>query len=112
MSETGTASGTRQVLCAVDEIEPGTARRFDIGKHRIALIRCDDDFYAIGDRCTHADISLSEGDVYCDEREVECWKHGSTFSLVDGEPQSLPATRPTPVYEVEVVDGDVVVTLP
>jgi hypothetical protein len=34
------------------------------------------------------------------------------FSLVTGEPQSLPATRPTPVYEVEVVDDDVVVTLP
>jgi 3-phenylpropionate/trans-cinnamate dioxygenase ferredoxin subunit len=110
LSETGT--GTRHVLCAASEIEPGTARRFDVGGHRIALIRCDDDFYAIGDRCTHADISLSEGDVYCDERELECWKHGSTFSLVTGEPQSLPATRPTPVYEVEVVDGAVVVSVP
>jgi 3-phenylpropionate/trans-cinnamate dioxygenase ferredoxin subunit len=105
------AVGTRVVLCPVGEIEPGSARRFDVGKHRIALVRCDDDFYAIGDRCTHADISLSEGDVYCDEREVECWKHGSTFSLVTGEPQSLPATRPTPVYDVEVVDGQVVVTI-
>ena len=110
MSETDT--GTRQVVCSVDEIEPGSARRFDIGKHRIAVVRCDDDFYVIGDRCTHADYSLAEGDVYCDEREIECWKHGSTFSLVTGEPQSLPATRPTPVYEVEVVDGQVVVTLP
>lgn len=113
MSEAaGTSTGARHALCSVDEIEPGTARRFDIGKLRIALVRCDDDFYAIGDRCTHADYSLAEGDVYCDERELECWKHGSTFSLVTGEPQSLPATRPTPVYEVEVVDGQVLVTLP
>jgi len=92
-------------LCGKDELTPGTARRFDLGKHRIALIRCDDDFYAIGDRCTHADISLSEGEVLCEEREIECWKHGSTFSLVTGEPQSLPATRATPVYRV-VVEGD------
>jgi 3-phenylpropionate/trans-cinnamate dioxygenase ferredoxin component len=110
VSDTGT--GTRHVLCSVADMAPDTARRFDVAGHRIALVRCDDDFYAIGDRCTHADYSLAEGDVYCDERELECWKHGSTFSLVTGEPQSLPATRPTPVYEVEVVDGDVVVVVP
>ena len=92
-------------LCSKHELPPGTARRFQVGKHGIAVVRCDDDFYAIGDRCTHADISLSEGEVLCDEREIECWKHGSTFSLISGEPQSLPATKPTPVYQV-VVDGD------
>ncbi|MGH9187599.1 MAG: non-heme iron oxygenase ferredoxin subunit, partial [Acidimicrobiales bacterium] len=84
-------------LCAVEDLGPGTARRFDVAGHRIALVRCGDQFYAIGDRCTHADVSLAEGDVYCDELEVECWKHGSTFSLVTGEPQSLPATKATPV---------------
>ena len=47
----------------------------------------------------------------CDEREIECWKHGSTFSLVTGEPQSLPATRPVPVYEARVHDGQVLVRL-
>jgi 3-phenylpropionate/trans-cinnamate dioxygenase ferredoxin subunit len=92
-------------LCGRDDVAPGTAKRFDVGGHGIALVRIDDDFYAIGDRCTHADISLSEGEVLCEEREIECWKHGSTFSLVTGEPQSLPATRATPTYEV-VVDGD------
>ena len=99
----------RVVLCRLDDLAVGAARRFDVGKRRVALVRCDDDVYAIGDTCTHADVSLSEGEVYCDLREIECWKHGSTFSLVDGEPQSLPATRPVPVYAVEVVDGDVVV---
>jgi 3-phenylpropionate/trans-cinnamate dioxygenase ferredoxin subunit len=88
-----------------------SSRRFEIGKHRICLVRIDDDFYAIGDRCTHADISLAEGEIYPAEREIECWKHGSTFSLVTGEPQSLPATRAVPVYDVAVRDGDVVVTI-
>ena len=68
--------------------------------------------YAIGDTCTHADFSLSEGEVYCDEREIECWKHGSTFSLITGEPQSLPATRAVPVYKVEVDGDDIVVIVP
>ena len=47
-----------------------------------------------------------------DELTVECPKHGSTFSLLTGEPQSLPATRPVAVYEVEVVGDDVTVKLP
>jgi 3-phenylpropionate/trans-cinnamate dioxygenase ferredoxin subunit len=96
-------------LCGRDELESGAARRFDVGRHRIALVRIGDDFYAIGDTCSHADFSLSEGDVLCDEYEIECWKHGSTFSLTTGEPQSLPATRPVPVYTVRLEGDDVFV---
>ena len=99
-------------LCAVDDVESGTAKRFDLAGHRIALVRIEDDFYAIGDRCSHANFSLSEGEVYPEEREIECWKHGSTFSLLDGEPQSLPATRAVPVYTVVVKGSDVMVELP
>lgn len=92
-------------LCAVSEVEPNTSRRFDVGGHRIALVRVKDDFYAIGDRCSHANYSLAEGEIYPDTLEVECWKHGSSFSLVTGKPQSFPATKPVPVYDV-VIDGD------
>ena len=76
----------------------------------VALVRCGDDVYAISDICSHANVSLSEGEILCADREIECWKHGSTFSLVDGEPQSLPATRPVAVYKVEVDDGQIAVT--
>ena len=69
-------------------------------------MRIDDDVYAIGDVCSHANVSLSEGEVWCDEREIECPKHGSTFDLQTGEPVTLPATQPVPVYDVAVVDGD------
>jgi 3-phenylpropionate/trans-cinnamate dioxygenase ferredoxin subunit len=96
-------------LCAAAEIARGTARRFDIRDQRICVVRIGDDFYAIGDRCSHADFSLSEGEIWPDEREIECWKHGSTFSLLTGEPQTLPATAPVPVYKVRVEDGDVII---
>ncbi len=99
-------------ICAVDDLDPGQARRFDVAGHRIALVRVGDDFYAIGDRCSHANFSLAEGEVFTDDLEIECWKHGSTFSLVSGQPQSLPATKPVPVYEVKVEGNDVVVLLP
>lgn len=95
------------VLCKVADLEIGSAKRFEVEGHRIALVRIEDDFYAVGDRCSHADVSLAQGDVFARECEIECWKHGSTFSLKTGEPQCLPATQPVPVYEVTVVDDEV-----
>ncbi|MEL7208132.1 MAG: non-heme iron oxygenase ferredoxin subunit [Actinomycetota bacterium] len=98
-------------LCARDELAAGEARRFDVDGHRIALVRIGDEYHAVGDRCTHADISLAEGEVDAEECTIECWKHGSTFSLLTGEPQTLPATKPTPVHDVELDGEDVVVVI-
>jgi 3-phenylpropionate/trans-cinnamate dioxygenase ferredoxin subunit len=102
---------TRERVMALADLAPGTAKQVKVGDHVLALVRIDDDVYAIGDRCSHQDISLSEGEVLCEDRAIECWKHGSAFSLVDGAPESLPATRPVPVYEVEVVDGQIEVVV-
>lgn len=95
----------RTFLCNSEDMKSGEARKFDVAGRLIAVVRIDDDFYAVGDTCSHAKYSLSEGDVYIEDKEIECWKHGSTFSLVDGKPQSLPATKAVPVYNV-VVDGN------
>jgi 3-phenylpropionate/trans-cinnamate dioxygenase ferredoxin subunit len=39
--------------------------------------------------------------------EIECLRHGSTFSLLDGSPQSLPATQSVKVVPIEVDSDDV-----
>ena len=83
--------------------------RFDVGDHRVAVFRIGEDVYAIGDRCSHAEASLSEGEVF--DCLVECPRHGSEFDLRTGQALSLPATKPVAVYEVRVEDGDVVVEL-
>lgn len=94
------------------DLPDGTARRVEVGEHALAVVRIGDDVYAIGDRCSHQDFSLSEGEVLCDDKQIECWKHGSAFSLETGEPESLPATKPVPVYEARVVDGQIEVVVP
>ena len=76
------------------------------------MVRIGDQYFAIDDRCSHEDFSLSEGEVLEDECEIECWKHGSTFDLKTGEPCSLPATRPVEVYPVTLKGDDVMVELP
>jgi 3-phenylpropionate/trans-cinnamate dioxygenase ferredoxin subunit len=96
---------TRVRVCSLSELPSGAAARFDVDGRPIAIARVGDAVYAICDTCSHADYSLSEGDLYPEELEIECPKHGSTFSLVTGEPQSRPATSPVPVYAV-TVDGD------
>lgn len=95
-------------ICALSELEDGIARRFDLDGIPVAVVRLGDQVYAIGDTCSHADVSLSDGMVETEECALECLAHGSLFSLETGEALCLPAVRPVPVYEVRL-DGDQVV---
>jgi 3-phenylpropionate/trans-cinnamate dioxygenase ferredoxin subunit len=54
-------------------------------------------------------VSLSDGEVWCDEKQLECPRHSSAFSLDTGVPATLPATQPVPVFDVTIVNGDVIV---
>lgn len=106
-------AGSKPVrLCAVGDLAPGAARRFEVAGLDICVVHCDDGFHAVSDTCSHEDYSLAEGEVDPARAEVECWKHGSLFSLVSGEPLTLPATRSVDVYDVIVTGDDVSVLLP
>ena len=98
----------RTKVAALSDIPAGAGMRVDVGEDRIAIFKIGDDVYAIGDRCSHAEASLADGEVF--DLAVECPRHGSEFDLRTGKPDSLPATRPVPVYRVDVVDGDVYLT--
>ena len=106
-----TTTTTTITVCQLDAIPSGTARKFDVAGVSVAVVRIGDDVYAIGDVCSHADVSLSDGEVWCDELELECPKHGSAFNLTTGEPATFPATQPVPVFDASVVDGQLLVTI-
>ena len=89
-------------VAPVSDLPADGGLRVDVGPHRVALFRVEDDVYALGDRCSHAEASLSEGEVF--DTEVECPLHGAVFDLTTGDPQSLPATRPVPTYDVKIAD--------
>ena len=93
-------------VCTVDELVVNQAKRVVIERTPIAVVKDESGaIYAIGDTCTHGEISLSEGFVEGDT--LECWAHGSQFSLTSGKPLNLPAYEPVPVFEVVIADGDV-----
>ena len=102
---------TEHALFPLADLAEDSARKVEIDGHEVAIVRIGDDVYAIGDVCSHAEVSLSEGFVDPDDCAIECVKHGALFDLKTGEPITLPATKPVPVYEVAVVEHQVVLTI-
>ncbi|HEV7567043.1 MAG TPA: non-heme iron oxygenase ferredoxin subunit [Microbacteriaceae bacterium] len=93
-------------ICAVDELVENQAVKVIIDGVPIAVVKdSSGTIHAIGDTCTHGEISLAEG--FIEDDTLECWAHGSQFSLTTGKPLNLPAYEPVPVYQVDLVDGDV-----
>lgn len=91
-------------ICKVDEIKAGKAIRVKIGDDAIAIAKTKSgDVYAIDDKCSHGEISLSEG--FIDKDTIECWAHGAKFSLATGEALTLPAYEPVKTYEV-IIEND------
>lgn len=96
----------RQRALEVGELQQDQAVRVVLEGTPIAIVLDNQgEIHAIGDTCTHGEISLSEGFVEGDT--LECWAHGSAFSLKTGYPQNLPAYEPVPVFVVEIEDGAV-----
>lgn len=84
------------------DIPPGCAARVEIDDVPIAIFNLGGEFYALDDTCSHAEASLSEGDLDPDRCAIECPLHGSSFDLRSGEPLTLPAVEPVRVHHVEV----------
>lgn len=97
---------SRQKVIALSELVQDQATRVVVDDVPIALVLDGQgEVHAIGDTCTHGQISLAEGFVEGDT--LECWAHGSAFSLRTGYPQNLPAYEPVSVYVVEIEAGDI-----
>ena len=78
----------------------------DVDGRAVAVVRAEDgSIHVIDDTCTHAEVSLAEGEV--EDCTIECWLHGSRFDLRTGRPIGLPATKPIAAYPV-TFEGDVV----
>ncbi len=97
---------SEELVCALDDLVVDRAKRVVVGQIPVALVLdSTGTVHAIGDTCTHGDISLSEG--FVEDGTLECWAHGSQFELTSGKPLSLPAFEPVPVVSVAVRDGNI-----
>jgi 3-phenylpropionate/trans-cinnamate dioxygenase ferredoxin subunit len=93
----------------LDDFEEGVLKRVEANGVALCVVRVGDRVHAICDDCPHAEASLSEGEFFADEMEVECPLHGSAFNLDTGEPSTPPATEAVEVFPVTNRDGEIVV---
>jgi len=99
---------SRELVGTLESIAIGSAMKVVIDDIPIAVVReSNGEIHALGDRCSHGDISLSDG--FVEDDTIECWAHGSKFGLTDGSPRNFPAFEPVPVYTVEIDGSDVYV---
>lgn len=98
------------LVCSVDDLPTVGAVQAEVNGKLVAIVRDSaGDIHAIDDTCSHANVSLSEGDV--EDTAIECWLHGSRFDLRSGKPIGLPATIPIAVYPVKIDGDDVLVSV-
>lgn len=93
-------------ICPLEDLKPGKAIRVKVGEHAIAIVRTPSgEVKALDDKCSHGEISLSEG--FVDEGTIECWAHGAKFDLNTGVPLSLPAYEPVSTYEILIENDEI-----
>lgn len=87
-------------VAEVGDLKPGQAKLVQIGRQRIALYNVDGTFHATDDTCSHAEASLSEGEL--EGEEITCPLHGARFNVKTGEALCMPAFAPVDTYPVRV----------
>jgi 3-phenylpropionate/trans-cinnamate dioxygenase ferredoxin component len=99
----------RQRVASLSDLADEAAVKVVVAGAPVCLARSGGEVFAVSDVCSHADVSLSEGDV--EDGAVECWLHGSRFDLRTGQPTGLPATKPVATYPVTIEGDDVYVAV-
>lgn len=87
------------------ELSINSSKVINLGDKQIALFNYEGEYYALDDMCSHAEASLSEGDVY--DCKVECPLHGAEFDLRTGEALTPPASKAVVCYEITTDENSI-----
>jgi len=109
MTESQQPAGGFTRVCTLSDLPDEWAVGVEVDGEPVAIIRAEGEVYALRDVCSHAEIPLSECEIY--DHTVECWLHGSCFDLRTGNPTGPSATEPVPTYQVKIQGDDVYVSL-
>jgi nitrite reductase/ring-hydroxylating ferredoxin subunit len=76
---------------------------------QILIVKRGENFFALGNVCTHRGCRLSGGTL--DGETVRCPCHGSGFNIKTGEVVHGPAKNPEPVYRITVEKEELFIDL-
>lgn len=120
-----TPPAQHHVVCREEELPPGSVREVTLGGRSIGVLNVDGELYAIRNVCPHQRAPLCRGTVagtmlasrpqewvYGMDRQVlRCPWHGWEFDLASGRSLFDPERVRVKTYDVEVVDGEVMLVL-
>ena len=84
---------------AFDTLVEGKPVAIEVDGTPVCVVKVADEVFAVEDTCTHAEASLSEGEVT--GGKIECWLHGAEFDLKTGEALTPPATQALKTFKVK-----------
>ena len=87
------------------ELGRGDMLRAIVNDIPVCVFNVDGEYLATQDTCTHAEASLSEGDL--DGAVVTCPLHGAEYDVRTGAALCFPATQALRTYLVKVEDQQV-----
>jgi 3-phenylpropionate/trans-cinnamate dioxygenase ferredoxin component len=81
----------------------------------IVIFKLDDGtLTALEDRCSHADVKLSEGAFEKEGKKggtIECFAHGAKFDVCSGKHLCMPAVTPVRTFPVRSEGESIFVTI-
>jgi 3-phenylpropionate/trans-cinnamate dioxygenase ferredoxin subunit len=97
-------------ITPVSELPDGERLFVEIADKPIVIFNIADQFFAIGDVCTHDDGPLGDGVI--EDHNIVCPRHGAQFDVRTGQAVQMPAVVDIPAYPVKVVDGIIQLGVP
>lgn len=91
------------------KLQDPSKQTFEVDGQWVVLVCLDGQVYCLDDVCTHDGGTLGDGEL--DHGCLVCPRHGAKFDVKTGDAVAMPATEPTLVHEVRVVEDDVQVRL-
>ncbi len=97
-------------IAPASELHNGERLFIEAEGKSIVIFHIADQFFAIGDICSHDEGPVGEGDL--EGYNIVCPRHGGEFDIRTGKAVQLPAVVDIPAYPVKVVDGMIQVGIP
>ncbi len=90
-------------VTSVRGFEPGSREVFDLDGIQVILLNVEGEYFAIEDKCSHAEVELNTGPVVGEA--ITCPVHGAKFCLRSGKALTPPAYEDIETFPVRVNDG-------
>jgi len=97
-------------VASIEEILDGKRLHLEIDDIPIVIFNIAGDFYAIGDKCSHDDGPLGDGELT--GYKVACPRHGAQFDVRTGEALTMPAVVDIPAYPIKIINKGIEVGIP